>query len=108
MKAVILDGFTLNPGDIGWGDLEKLCDFTIHDRTDAADVVKRSKNAEIILTNKTPISGADMQRLPELKYICVLATGYNVIDMKVARTKGIIVANIPTYGTTAVARNMSR
>ncbi len=104
MKAVILDGFTLNPGDIGWGDLENVCDFTIHDRTDAADVVERSKNAEIILTNKTPISGADMQRLPALKYICVLATGYNVIDVKAAKNRGIIVANIPAYGTPAVAQ----
>ena len=104
MKIVILDGYTLNPGDLSWEGLKNLGDLTIHDRTAAADVVSRSKDAEIVFTNKTPVNAAALEQLPKLKYIGVLATGYNIVDVDAAKKLGIIVANVPGYGTSSVVQ----
>ena len=109
MKAVVLDGYTLNPGDISWSDLEKLCDTTVYDRTaysirGAEEIVSRAADAEIVFTNKTPLTAEILARLPKLKYIGVLATGYNVVDVAAAAKQGITVTNIPAYGTDSVAQ----
>jgi len=109
MKIVVLDGYTLNPGDLSWEGLEKLGDLTVYDRT-AFDrsgedlIVERVGDAEIVFTNKTPLSREAMEKMPNLKYIGVLATGYNIVDVKAAKEKGIVVTNIPTYGTDSVAQ----
>ena len=104
MKIVVLDGFTLNPGDLSWSALEKLGETTIYDRTEKEDIVSRIGDASIILTNKTPLTEETFKKCKNLKYIGVLATGYNVVDIKSAKEHGITVTNIPTYGTTAVAQ----
>ncbi|HEY4287017.1 MAG TPA: D-2-hydroxyacid dehydrogenase [Puia sp.] len=104
MKIVILDGYTLNPGDLSWEGLEKLGDLTIHDRTAPADVVSRAKDAEIVFTNKTPVDAAALEQLTKLRYIGVLATGYNIVDIDAAKKLGIIVANVPGYGTSSVVQ----
>ena len=105
MKIVILDGYTENPGDLSWGGFEALGSVTVYDRTPADQILARAKGAEIVLTNKTPLSAQTLAALaPELQYIGVLATGYNVVDIAAARAQGIPVCNIPTYGTTAVAQ----
>jgi glycerate dehydrogenase len=102
---VVLDGHTLNPGDLSWAGLEELGDCTIHARTGAADIVSRSQGAAILLTNKTPLSAATLAQLPQLQYIGVLATGYNVVDTMAARARGVPVTNVPGYGTTSVAQH---
>ena len=105
MKIVILDGYTENPGDLSWAGFEALGQVTVYDRTPAAEILARAKGAEILLTNKTPLSAETLAALaPELRYIGVLATGYNVVDTAAARAQGVPVCNIPTYGTTAVAQ----
>ena len=104
MRIVVLDGYTLNPGDLSWGDLESLGDFEIFDRTPAELTLDRAKDAEILLTNKTVLDAEILGRLPRLQYIGVLATGYNVVDIQAARGRGIPVCNIPTYGTRSVAQ----
>lgn len=104
MKIVVLDGYTLNPGDLNWDALNKLGDVTIYDRTPYADTVKRCKGAAIVLTNKAPLDEAILNQLPDLKYIGVLATGYNIINTEVSKQKGIVVSNVPGYGTGAVAQ----
>ena len=104
MNIVILDGYTLNPGDLSWDGLKKLGDVTVHDRTAPADVVPRSKNADFIFTNKTPIDAASLELLPNLKYIGVTATGYNIVDVDAAKKLGIIVTNVPGYGTSSVVQ----
>ena len=104
MKIVILDGYTLNPGDLSWAPLEKLGDLTVHDRTDAHEIIPRATGAEVVFTNKTPLAAETIRSLPELRYIGVLATGYNVVDVDAARTAGITVTNVPTYGTHAVGQ----
>lgn len=104
MKIVVLDGYTLNPGDLNWDGLKKLGDLTVHDRSPADTVVERAKNAEIIFSNKTPLGEDILNQLPHLKFIGVLATGYNVINTEVAKAKGIVVANVPGYGTASVAQ----
>ena len=109
MKIVVLDGYILNPGDLTWEGLESLGDTVVYDRTsyDSKDIdliIERSKDAEAILINKTPITREILDDLPNLKYIGVLATGYNVVDIEAAKEKGIVVTNIPTYGTDAVAQ----
>lgn len=104
MKIVILDSYTLNPGDLSWEPLELLGNCSIYDRTPAELTLKRAKDAEIILTNKTILSEETIDQLPHLKYIGVLATGYNVVDTSFAKSKGILVANIPSYGTDSVAQ----
>ena len=104
MKIVVLDGYTLNPGDLSWEALQKLGDVTIYDRTPADDVVERAKDAEIVFTNKTPMNEAILTSLPKLKFIGVLATGYNIVDVDAARQCGIVVSNVPGYGTTSVVQ----
>lgn len=104
MKIVILDGYTLNPGDLSWAELKTLGEVEIYDHTPADKIISRSTDAEIIITNKTPLDKQTMAALPKVKYIGVLATGYNVVDISAASEKGIIVTNIPTYGTDSVAQ----
>ncbi len=104
MKIVVLDGYTLNPGDLSWSGLEALGDTTVYERTPDDLVVERARGATVILTNKTELGRATLERLPDLKYIGVLATGYNVVDTKAARERGVIVTNVPTYGTDSVAQ----
>ena len=104
MKIVVLDGYTLNPGDLNWQQLEKLGQCVVYDRTSPDKVLEHSLGADILLTNKTIISRETILALPDLKYIGVLATGYNIVDVKAAREKNIPVTNVPTYGTLSVAQ----
>jgi glycerate dehydrogenase len=104
MKLVILDGYCLNPGDLTWDGLRRLVDVEVHDRTPPHEVVARVGGAELAMTNKTPMDAAALRRLPHLKYIGVLATGYNIVDVSAARELGITVTNVPTYGTASVAQ----
>lgn len=104
MNIVVLDGYTLNPGDLSWDELQALGPCQIHDRTALADVVSRAEHAEIILTNKTVLNSDHLNRLPKLKYIGVLATGFNIVDVAAARERGVPVTNIPAYGTKSVAQ----
>ena len=106
MKIVVLDGYTLNPGDLTWEGLEALGDCTIYDRTsliDDAEIISRIGDAEIVITNKTPLTKKILDTC-NMKYIGVLATGYNVVDVAAAKEKNIPVTNIPTYGTQSVAQ----
>lgn len=104
MKIVILDGYTLNPGDLTWEGLQKLGELTVYDRTPQDKISERIGDAEIVYTNKTPLTRETLEQASQLKWIGVLATGYNVVDVEAAKEQGIPVANIPTYGTTAVAQ----
>ena len=104
MNIVVLDGHTLNPGDLNWDGLSALGETAIYDRTPADEIVSRIGGAEAIFTNKTPISRETIAACPNLRYIGVLATGYNVVDIVAARERGIPVCNIPTYGTAAVGQ----
>ena len=104
MKIVVLDGYTLNPGDLSWEELGKLGDLTVYDRTDSGQIIERSTDAEILITNKTPLTGETFSRLPLLKYVGVLATGYNVVDPEAARKLNITITNIPAYSTASVAQ----
>lgn len=104
MKIVVLDGYGMNPGDLSWDELKALGDCTIYDRTSAADVVARSKDADVILTNKVEINAEVIAALSELKYIGVTATGYNVVDVTAAKERGIVVTNTPAYSTISVAQ----
>ena len=104
MKIVVLDGYTENPGDLSWEGLEKLGDLTVYDRTPADQIAERIGDADAVYTNKTPISEETIKACPSMKFIGVLATGYNVIDVEAAKKAGIVVSNIPTYGTDAVAQ----
>lgn len=104
MKIVVLDGYTLNPGDLSWDDLKKLGDTIVLHRTPAAETVKRAAGADILLTNKVVLSKEVLDQLPSLKYIGVLATGYNVVDLKAAEQRRIPVTNVPSYGTQSVAQ----
>jgi glycerate dehydrogenase len=104
MKIVVLDGYTLNPGDISWDGMKALGELVVHDRTDADQILSRIGDADAVITNKTPITRETIAAKPNIKYIGVLATGYNVVDIVAAKERGIPVANIPTYGTTAVAQ----
>ena len=104
MKIVVLDGLTLNPGDLNWDALEKLGELTVYDRTPEAQVVERIGDADAVFTNKTVIARQHLASCPTVKFIGVLATGYNVVDVAAARELGIPVCNVPTYGTVAVAQ----
>jgi len=104
MNIVVLDGFTLNPGDLDWQELQSLGPCAIYDRTPHAEVLRRAAAAEILLTNKTDLTARTIRDLPELKYIGVLATGTNVVDLAAARARGIPVTNVPAYGTKSVAQ----
>lgn len=104
MKIVILDGYTENPGDLSWSGFEALGDLIVYDRTPQKQVIERIGQAEIVIVNKTPIDRATIEACPRIKYIGVLATGYNVIDVQAATEKNISVCNIPTYGTDSVGQ----
>jgi Lactate dehydrogenase and related dehydrogenases len=104
MKIVELDGYGLNPGDLSWDAISKLGEFKLYDRTSQEDVVSRAKDAEVILINKVNITDEIMAQLPKLKYIGVLATGYNVVDIEAASRRGVLVSNIPAYSTDSVAQ----
>lgn len=104
MKIVVLDAYTLNPGERRWEELEELGEVIVHDRTSPQDVVRRAEDADVVLTNKTILDRFVLDLLPKLKYIGVLATGYNVVDLDVARRRGIVVTNIPAYSTPSVAQ----
>jgi len=107
MKIVILDGYTENPGDLSWEGFEQLGELTVYDRTsltDAEEAIARIGEAEVVLTNKTPLTRDILSACPSVRYIGLLATGYNVVDIAAAREKEITVCNIPTYGTSAVAQ----
>jgi glycerate dehydrogenase len=104
MKIVVLDGYCLNPGDLNWDALRAIGEVELHDRTPAVEAETRARGAAIVLTNKTPLPGAVLERLPVLRYIGVLATGYNIVDVAAAARLGITVTNIPTYGTASVAQ----
>lgn len=106
MKIVVLDGYGLNPGDLSWEEINSLGEVEIYDRTPAAETVKRASGAEIVLTNKTLLMADAIGKLPDLKYIGVLATGYNVVDLESTRRKGIIVTNVPAYSTMSVAQHV--
>ena len=104
MKIVVLDGYGLNPGDLSWSAWEALGEIKVYDRTSPSELLERSAGAEVLVTNKTLITANDMASLPELKYIGVLATGYNVVDIDAAKARGIVVTNIPAYSTSSVAQ----
>ena len=104
MNIVILDAFTANPGDLSWAELERLGNVTVYDRTPAADTVTRCLDADIVLTNKVCLGRQEVERLPRLKYIGVLATGYNVVDIAAASQRGIVVTYVPAYSTDSVAQ----
>ena len=107
MKIVILDAYTENPGDLSCSGLEKLGDLTIYDRTsltDETEIISRIGDAEIVLTNKTPVTRSVIESCPKLRFIAILATGYNIVDCACAREHGIPVSNVPAYGTAAVAQ----
>jgi glycerate dehydrogenase len=101
---VVLDGYTLNPGDLSWADLEALGPLTVHERTPPAETAVRAAAAEIVLTNKTVLSREILLRLPQLRYIGVLATGYDIVDVDAARERNVLVSNVPDYGPTSVVQ----
>lgn len=107
MKIVILDGYTENPGDLSWSALEALGELTVYDRTSLTDeneIIQRIGDSEIVITNKTPISKRAFDACPAIKFIAILATGYNIVDIAYAREKGISVSNVPVYGTRSVSQ----
>jgi len=104
MKIVVLDGHTLKPSDLSWKGLKALGECTIYDRTPASATFERAQGAEIVLTNKTVLSAEAIQSLKALRYVSILATGYNIVDNDAAKARGIPVSNIPTYGTESVAQ----
>lgn len=106
MKITVLDGYTLNPGDNPWTPVEALGELTVYDRTPTEQIVARSVDADIVLTNKVPLSRSTIEQLPDLKLISVLATGFNLIDLAAARERGIHVSNVPEYSTPSVAQHV--
>ncbi len=106
MRIVVLDGYTVNPGDNPWDDLARLGEMTVYDRSQGEQIVERAQDATIILTNKTLLTAETLARLPKLRFISVLATGYNVVDAAAARARGIHVSNVPEYGTDSVAQHV--
>ena len=104
MKIVVLDGYTENPGDLSWDGLAALGELTVYDRTPADSIVQRIGDAEAVYTNKTPLTAETIAACPNLKFIGVLATGYNVVDVAAAKERGIPVCNVPAYGTASVAQ----
>jgi glycerate dehydrogenase len=104
MKIIALDTYPINPGDLSWTGVTELGDCTLYDRTSAAEIYERARGAEIILTNKVPLTRQMMEQLPGLKYIGVMATGYNIVDTEAAHERGITVTNVPAYSTQSVAQ----
>lgn len=105
MEIVVLDGYSLNPGDLSWSDLAELGDLTVYERTPAEKIKERIGTAEIIFTNKTPLAEEIFADCPQLEYVGVLATGYNIVDVEAAAEYDVVVTNVPEYGTTAVAQH---
>ena len=104
MNIVVLDGFTANPGDLSWEELKTLGNVTVYDRTSPSETVARAAEADVVLTNKVVVGRKEMEQMPHLIYIGVLATGYNVVDVEAAHERGIIVSNVPAYSTESVAQ----
>lgn len=104
MKIVVLDGYTLNPGDLSWDGFKEIGDLTVYERTPDNKIIERVKDAEIVITNKTLLGENIFSRLPKLKYVGILATGYNTVDIEAARKREIVVTNIPAYSTNSVAQ----
>ena len=104
MKIVILDGYTANPGDLSWKALEEMGELTVYERTKPEETIDRAKDAEVVLTNKVLLRRQEIEQLPKLRYIGVLATGYNVVDLEAAREHGITITNVPAYSTMSVAQ----
>ena len=104
MKIVVLDGHTINPGDLSWDEMKQLGDLTVYERTSTTEVVSRAQGSTAVFTNKTPVTREMIGLLPDLKFIGVLATGYNIVDIDAASQKGIIVCNVPGYGTASVVQ----
>jgi len=104
MKIVVLDGYTLNPGDLNWDGIEELGELVVYERTPSDLIIERSSGAEIVFTNKTPLDESFFKHNPDVKYVGVLATGYNIVDTKAARDHGVVVTNVPGYGTPSVAQ----
>lgn len=104
MQIVILDSYTANPGDLSWQAFNDIGELTVYDRTQPEEIIERAKHAEIVLTNKVCLREQEIEQLPNLKYIGVLATGYNVVDIDAARQHGIVVTNVPAYSTESVAQ----
>ena len=106
MKIVVLDGYTLNPGDLSWNELESLGQCTVHERTAPGQLLERAEGAQVLLSNKVILDRDAMELLPDLAYIGVQATGYNVVDIEAARDREIVVTNVPAYGTDSVAQHV--
>lgn len=106
MVIKVLDGYGLNPGDLSWRGFECMGTVTVYDRTAPEQIAERAADADVLLTNKTPLTAATLRSLPRLRYVGVLATGYNVVDVAAAREAGIVVTNIPAYGTASVAQTV--
>lgn len=106
MNIVVLDGYTMNPGDLSWAELQSCGSCTIYDRTSSSEIINRAAGAEILLTNKVPLTREIIRSLPNVRYIGVTATGYNIVDVAAARTAGIIVTNVPAYSTNSVAQTV--
>ena len=104
-RIVVLDGYTLNPGDLSWAGLEEFGELTVHDRTPLEAILERTAGCRYVLTNKVPLSAETLAQLPDLACIGVLATGYNIVDVAAASARGIVVTNVPTYGTDSVAQH---
>jgi glycerate dehydrogenase len=104
MKIVVLDGYTLNPGDNPWDPIRALGELVVFDRSNAQETLERSRDADILITTKTPIPAQAIAQLPKLKFVAVVATGYNIVDVQAAKQRGIPVANVPEYGTNTVAQ----
>ncbi|NOU65271.1 D-2-hydroxyacid dehydrogenase [Paenibacillus sp. LMG 31461] len=104
MNIVVLDGYTLNPGDLNWSGLQALGELTVYERTSESEIVERAAHADMVLTNKTPLSAQTLEQLPKLKYVGVLATGYNIVDVQAAKERGVVVTNVPAYSTHSVAQ----
>lgn len=104
MNIVVLDGYTLNPGDLDWSRFGALGQLIVYDRTAVSEIVERAAEADIVLTNKTPLSAETLGQLPKLRYIGVLATGYNIVDIQAAKEHGVVVTNVPAYSTHSVAQ----
>jgi glycerate dehydrogenase len=104
MRIVVLDGYTLNPGDNPWTPVASLGELVVYDRTSEAEIVPRAVDADMILTNKTPLSASTLAQLPRLRFVSVLATGYNIVDVAAARAQDVVVSNVPEYSTDSVAQ----
>lgn len=104
MKIVVLDGYVLNPGDLSWEAIMELGELAVYDRTSPEDLLERAKGSDVLFTNKVAINKNTIENLPNLKYIGVLATGYNIIDIEAAKKRGVVVTNIPSYSTASVAQ----